>query len=894
MIAIIRCGGAAILAATIAISCAGHVRAKTPPAVSQVEGSRQVIDLSKGWRFQFGETGEAPAQPGFDDSGWTAVSVPHTWNRVGSYGDVRAKDTDNRQGFGWYRLTFRAPLLNGGKRAYLDFGAVSKVADVWVNGVHMGQHRGAFARFRYDVTGVLKPGQPNLVVVRADNAKPVAGSATGETIPLAGDFFVFGGIYRPASLVISGQVGIDLLDYGGPGVYAHASAVSADRADVKVLVRLRDFAGARHVALTTTIRDATGKAVAHTTRSVVLPTGASEAQQQLTVTKPHLWNGTADPYLYSLTAQVFDHGRLVDRVTQPLGLRTVHIDPNDGFVLNGRSLKLHGVSRHQDRPGEGWALTPADAAQDMALIREIGANTIRMAHYQHAEEWVDQADKAGMAVWAEVPYVTTPSLVGGQGSPELWANAEQQLKEMIRQQQNHPSIVLWSVGNEVDAARGFGIGGKEPATPLALLKHLNAVAHAEDPSRATTFADCCEELGMVKTAGEALAGTADVIGYNRYYGWYYPQPLNAGADLAAQMDHFHTKHPALPISISEYGGGGAITQHSDNIATGYLNFTGRPQPEEFESFVHEQNWPTIAARKFIFASWVWNMFDFASDLREEGDSFDLNTKGLVTYDRKVKKDAFYYYRAQWSDQPVLWLTGKRYVDRAYPVMDVKAYSNADKATLRVNGVALGEVACPGGICVWPRIALAPGANRATVTASIAGKPVSDETVWNGPDPAQGIRLDAGALAGRVLSRPDGATRRFGSDNFVHGGTAMALNLGGFGGRRPTTRKVDAPDPALYEFWREGEAFGYAIPVPNGAWTVTIHTFDAHPAAPPALLRATANGQVAINALDVRQAAGGGFKGLSRSFPVTVSDGVLRLDFAGTGGKAAIAAIEITK
>jgi beta-galactosidase len=349
------------------------------------------------------------------------------------------------------------------------------------------------------------------------------------------------------------------------------------------------------------------------------------------------------------------------------------------------------------------------------------------------------------------------------------------------------------------------------------------------------------------------------------------------------------------MSISEYGAGGAITQHSDNVTAGYLNFTGRPQPEEFESFVHEQNWPAIRDRKFVFASWVWNMFDFASDLRDEGDSVDLNTKGLVTFDRKTRKDAFYFYKAQWSDQPVLQLTGKRYVDRAYPTMEVRAYSNAAKATLTLNGQTIGEVACPDTVCVWPNVALRPGPNAVVATATALGHTISDTAIWNGPDPRQGIRIKAGDLAGVVVAGPNGAERRFGSDNFVTGGQPAVLNMGGFGGRRlMAVRSVSAPDPQLYEFWREGEAFSYAIPVPNGAWTVTIHTFEPRAAAPDTLMTVKANGAVALPPLNVKQAAGGALKGLSRSFPVRVTNGVLRLDFSGAGGKAVVAAIEVSR
>ncbi|MEO6716117.1 MAG: glycoside hydrolase family 2 TIM barrel-domain containing protein [Novosphingobium sp.] len=879
--------GLALLLASISATAVPTLAiGQIAPAVSAAP--RHATDISEGWRFRFGEQPDAVTTAGFDDGGWQQVSIPHSWNRLGEYALKRSAEADKVQGIGWYRLHLDAPLAVSGQRQYLDFAAVGSIADVWVNGVHVGVHRGAFSRFRFDVTAQWKPGAANVIVVRADNSKPAVGSSTEDVIPLSGDFFVHGGIYRGVTLITANEAGLDLLDYGGPGIYARATNVSVEKADIAVLARLRNQGSAsRPLEIVTTLRDAQGGQVAQSHQRLALKFGTAETTASLPLAAPHLWNGRSDPYHYSVTVDVTERGRIIDSVTQPLGIRSFRFDANEGFILNGKYLQLHGVSRHQDREGKGWALTPADQAEDMALIAEMGANTVRMAHYQHADEWVAAADKAGMVAWAEVPYVTTPSLRGGQGSPELWANAEQQLRELIRQDYNHPSVMMWSIGNEVDSAKGFGIKG-EPPKPLALLQHLQQVAKQEDSIRPTTFADCCEELGMMETAGEELSGTADLIGYNRYYGWYYPKPLEARAQLGAQMDHFHAKHPALPISISEYGAGGAVSQHSDNVRAGFLNFSGRPQPEEFESFVHEETWPAIGARKYIFASWVWNMFDFASDLREEGDSVDLNTKGLVTDDRKTKKDAFYYYQAQWSDAPMIHLAYKRYAQRAYPVMEVKAYSNAPRAQLSWNGQALGEVTCGDGVCRWPNVMLRPGANRAVVTAQNGA---SDNAIWTGPDSARGIFVEAGDLAGHVV-----AGKRFGSDNFVTGGTPMVLNMGGFGGRRlGPPRSVASPNPELYDFWREGDNFSYLLPVPNGKWKVTIHTFEPRPAAPESLtMSVKANGAVALAPFNVKQAAGGALMGLSRSFPARVKDGMLRLDFAGNGGKAVVAAIEVAR
>ena len=966
------------LISLFALVLSGPVAAQSP---------RTITELSSGWAFRYGDAPDAVTTAAFDDSAWEQVSVPHTWNRVGEYALTRSPATNNKQGIGWYRLNYDAKPMAKGRRLYIDFAAVGNIADVWINGAHVGQHKGAFTRFRFDVTPQWKPGAKNLIVVRADNSKPAVGSTTEHVIPLAGDFFIHGGMYRGVQLIEANDVGIDLLDFGGPGVYVRTTdpgkmsgILRTATVEIATVIR-RAYKSPKSQRIRIDLRDPSGKiVVANLSARIVQhpqvpgeirpapvcgyyeggmhlyrvcgkpervePTSwTSTAVATIELLDPKRWDGTDDPSLYLATINVYQGRRLIDSVTQSFGIRDFKFDPDTGLTLNGKPLKVKGVSRHQDRLGRGWALSAKDHAEDMAIMKEMGVNSVRHAHYPHADEWVEEADKAGMIVWAEVPYVTTHSLSGGEGSAEIFANAETQTRELIRQQYNHPSIAMWSVGNEVDAGRLFGVS-KEPAPALKLLQHIAKIAREEDPSRPTIFADCCEDVrspvagleGQVQ--GEQLAGAADMIGYNRYYGWYYPQPLKAAEQLAAQMDKFHIKHPTLPISISEYGAGGAFSQHSDNVMSGFINAVGRPQPEEYLSWLHEQSWPVIRDRPYIFGSWVWNMFDFSSDLRNEGDSVDINTKGLVSFDRKVKKDAFYYYQAQWSDTPVVHITGKRYRDRAYAHMDIRAYSNADKLRLMIDGKDLGQVECIDRICIWPNVALKPGANQVAVRGNVNTAEIGDSVIWNGPDPAKdGIRLDAGDIAGRILDRHcepfdclAGAqdklrlcrseaiqsptpisldcraslamtkrgglsnTRRFGSDTFVTGGTPKVLNQGGLGGKRSGALKtVTAPDPALYDYWREGEAFSYAIPVPDGKWTVTVHSFDPYPDKSPAgSMTIEANGKIAVPAFTSRTAAGGALKGIAKSFPVTVRDGMLILDFAAAGGKAVVAAIEVTK
>lgn len=858
-------------------------------SLGEARAERRAMDLASNWRFQYGVSAAAPQAPNFDDSAWAEVAMPHTWNRLGEYRLERSPATNNARGVGWYRLRFNAPAQRANQRSYLEFDGVGAIAQVWLNGARVGEHRGAFSRFRFDVTEYLRPGE-NLLAVSADNSAPRPGSSTEHVIPLAGDFFVYGGIYRGVRLISVDDAHIDLQDYGGPGVYALARDVSASSASVDVLTRLRNSGDeGRNLTLVTTVRDARRRVAAHTETSIALSARAArEARQTLSVSSPHLWNGRAGPYLYSVTVQVRDGAQVVDSVTQPLGIRSFRIDANDGFFLNGAHVQLVGASRHQDREGRGWALTRRDHAEDMAIMLEMGANTVRHAHYQHAQEWADEADRAGMVVWAEAPFVTASSFDGSPPSRALVDNARQQTIELIRQNYNHPSIFMWSVGNEVDAAPLF-LRTNAPSRSLGLLRELHALARAEDPSRPTVFADCCEDVtsyGVIND--EVLAGATDLIGYNRYYGWYYGHP----DALGGEMDRFHAKHPEIPISISEYGAGGALSQHSDNPEGGAVNAVGRPHPEEYQSWYHERSWLQLRDRRYVFASWIWNMFDFASDMRAEGEAIDLNDKGLVSFDRRTRKDAFYFYQANWSREPMLHLTGRRYVNRVYPVLDVRAYSNADSATLTVNGRDLGQTQCQDRICVWPNVVLRPGENRVRARARFGRRIVGDEVRWIAPDPNDGLRIDAGDLAGRETA--DG---RFGSDNFFTGGAPVLLNNLMLS-RRPgyVARAVEGEgEHGLFEAYREGE-FTYNLPLPDGAWRVRVLTYEPDAAAAATrTFNVLANGQPMLSNINPAREAGAVLRTLDREFTATAANGEgLRLQFQPVGGPAIVAAIVVSR
>ena len=835
--------------------------ASAPQHIGSRPPTRVTTPLDQGWRFHDGPEPIDAASPGFDDSSWERVNLPHSWNALGEYALHRSDKTRNRQGEGWYRLTLDGGALPPLSRHFLQFDGVGNVADVWVNGTHVARHAGAFSRFRVDISKDLRRQGPNFVAVRADNSRPAPGSSTQDVIPLQGDFFIHGGLYRPVSLVSVGSAHIDLLDHGGPGVYVRTEAIGGGKATIAVATRL-DRDRRAGLKLRTTILDAGGSAVATGEASAT----SDLVDQEFAIPHPHLWDGRKDPYLYSVTVELIDRDRVVDLVRQQFGVRSFRFDPNGGFFLNGRHLALHGVSRHQDYLGRGWALDHADHQRDMAIIEELGANTIRMAHYQHAEDWYDLADTAGMIAWAEIPFVNKLSFGDAPATPALNANAREQLIELIRQNYNHPSVVTWSIGNETNIDIAFGRLGPK-ADPRPLLDQLRAVAHAEDPDRPTVIADCCED---VRTADlPALAGHSELIGYNRYFGWYYGKT----ADLGSHLDRLHAKHPDIPISVSEYGAGAALSQHSDNPEGGPISAGGRPHPEEFQGWFHEQSWPQLMSRPYLFATWVWNMFDFSSAVRNEGDATDINDKGLVTFDRKVRKDAFYYYQAQWRDDvPVLHIVGRRYVDRAYPVVDVRIYSNLDQVTVYLNGQPAGIAKCAERVCVLRQLHLKPGSNRVEAKGTLGTLPASDGVEWNAPDAGEGLAIKAGDLSG--FRQADG--RLVGSDNWFDGGIAKSVSA-----QEAKSISGDG-DPRFRSSVRTG-AFSYSIPLPSGCWRVSL-LFLALEGSQQTRFNVKAQGRTVLRVSSLVPD-----RVIAHSFDVDVDGDILNLSFGPSASLAAIAA-----
>jgi beta-galactosidase len=660
-------------------------------AAAPAPNPRAEQSLVSGWKFHLGEADGAEAEA-FDDSGWTTVELPHTWNAV----DGQDGGNNYFRGTGWYRVRFKAQAAWADHQVYLQFDGVNRRADVYLNGHLLGTHTGGFARFRFDATPDVRPGAENVIAVRVNNE----GNAVAPTVA---DFTFFGGIYRGVSLLVTDRLQIETLDYASPGVYLKQVRVSPERADLSVTVKLSNHERqAADLRVRTLVADAKGATVKDAESSSKLDAGGKgQVVQRFTLERPRLWDGLRDPYLYRVYVEVYEHNALRDRVEQPLGLRFFAVDPNEGFFLNGRYLSLHGVCRHQDRLDKGWAISAADEREDFALIREMGANAIRVAHYQQSQLWYTLADEQGVVIWAEIPFVGDAI-----DTPAFFDNAKGQLRELIRQNYNHPSIMFWGVGNET----------RQPAAD-SLLSQLAVEVRLEDPTRPSTYASdhADEDTKNLHT---------DLLAFNRYFGWY----SRSTADFAAWVDGAHEQFPRASIGISEYGAGASVRQHELNPAR--PDPGGHWHPEEYQAAFHEAYWNAIRARRFLWATFVWNMFDFAADQRDEGDTPGRNDKGLVTYDRKTRKDAFFWYKANWSEQPVLYITSRRFNERAQPTTPVKIYSNADTVEMFVNGISQGKRTGEGHIFRWASVTLKPGANTVEARAARNGQKLEDRCVWN--------------------------------------------------------------------------------------------------------------------------------------------------------------------
>jgi len=598
---------------------------------------RNIVSLNRKWAFVMGQQDVPAAMP----APAYFVNVPHSWNAI----DGQDGAGDYYRGLCWYVKTLNYEDLPEGEKLFIEIQGANSSADLYVGGKHVAHHDGGYSTWRADVTDVISRTGDTLICIGVDN------SANDHVYPQMADFTFYGGLYRDVNLIGVPESHFDLEHFGGPGI-AVTPVVDGKNANVETAVWVKNAKEGQ------TLR-----------YRVNLPCGCLVSKNEVPVSQTtmntviedvHLWHGRKDPYLYTATVELIEDGKVLDTVKTRFGCRSYQIDPERGFILNGEEYPLRGVSRHQDRWGVGNALTHEHHKEDMELIYEVGATTIRLAHYQHDQYFYDLCDEYGMVIWAEIPYISQ-HLPGGR------ENTISQMKELIIQNYNHPSIVVWGLSNEITM--------KGETDPDLLDNHrvLNDLCHEMDKTRLTTMAI----VSMCPMDAEYIS-IPDTVSWNHYFGWY-------GGDTSMNgpwFDKFHAMYPNLPVGCSEYGCE-ALNWHTSKPTQG--DYT-----EEYQAYYHEELIRQLFTRKYMWATHVWNMFDFGADNRAEGGENGQNHKGLVTFDRKYKKDSFYAYKAWLSDDPFVHLCGKRYVDRVEDVTKVTVYSNQPEVELFANGESLGK------------------------------------------------------------------------------------------------------------------------------------------------------------------------------------------------------------
>jgi len=666
------------------------------PAFAQ----RLTLPLGSDWKFIRQDV--ALAAP---TAGWENVTLPHTWNaqdgQLGKVGNPGVKDGYYR-GVGWYARALDIPADWKNRRVFIRFQAASLVAKAYLNGQLLGEHRGGFTAFCYELTPWLHFGATNELRVQVDN------SQNEDVPPISGDFNVNGGIYRPVDLMVTAPVCITPLDFASPGVYLTTKSLDATNAVVEIRSLISNGGDApANVTVETEIADAAGNSVGKTSAGQIIDGRATKAVATvLNVPTPHLWNGRKDPYLYTATVRVIREQKLVDEISQPLGLRTLAISQDKGFLLNGNPYPIHGVNRHQDFRDKGWALSPADHERDAQIILDLGATAIRLAHYPQSEYFHDLCDRNGLLLWNEIPLVNS---IGISGTPEFGANAERQLREMILQRYNHPAAAFWGLFNELDTNKS--------AAPDVLLAHLKRVIQELDSSRI--------DVAASDHSPRSYNAIPTAICFNIYPGWY---GNGKPGDMAGIIED-RSQAVGKRIAISEYGGGANPAQHQEG-APQKVNPKGQFHPEEWQGYLHEREWRLMKDNPHLWGSFIWVMFDMPSASRNEGGQPGLNDKGLVTQDRKTKKDAYFFYKANWNPQPMVYVASRRATPRKLAATEVKAYSNCSEVELFVNGHSLGTMK-PDEVKIarWPDVVLQPGTNHIEAVGFSQNEKLTDACEW---------------------------------------------------------------------------------------------------------------------------------------------------------------------
>ncbi|MGM0377719.1 MAG: glycoside hydrolase family 2 protein [Bacteroidota bacterium] len=651
-----------------------------------VHGS-DVINLNNNWRYT----------PGYEvqKNVYDEISLPHTWNTR----DALGGNIDYYRGMGNYERDLFVPDSLENNRLFLKFHGVNTVANVFINGKHIGEHRGGYTAFTFEITDHVTVGEKNEIQVRVTNALQL------DVMPLVGDFNMYGGIYRDVDLLIKNQTCISPLHYGSSGIYLTQKEVSEENAEVEASIMLSGEPG-KNVDVELNILRDQDKILTTSKSTKINQNGKGNIKIPFSIENPRLWNGRKDPFMYDVDIELTHNKQLLDSGKSKLGLRYFHIDPDKGFSLNGEYIPLKGVTRHQDRPEIGNALSFMHHEEDVALMKEVGANAVRLSHYPQAEYMYELLDEAGMIVWSEIPFVGPGGYrdKGFVDQESFKENGRQQLKEMIYQQYNHPSICLWGLFNELK---------EDGDNPVEYVRELNALTKEIDPSRITTAAS--------NRSGE-LNKITDIISWNLYFGWYGGMP----EDVGNWADETHKKFPETPIGISEYGAGASIYHQQEELKKPDANSYWHP--ENWQTHFHEQHWIAIDKRPFLWGTFIWNLFDFGAAHRTEGEVPGKNDKGIITFDRSTKKDAFFFYKANWNPEaPMVHIAQKRLKERSSKPQTIKVYSNQEKVELFVNGKSLGEKEGDNyERFIWEDIDLKKGKNQIKVQTN---SKLTDEAIF---------------------------------------------------------------------------------------------------------------------------------------------------------------------
>jgi len=583
---------------------------------------RIVQNINKQWTFI---KENVPYEKALSAKG-DPIDLPHTWNGR----DGQSGGNNYYRNTCWYIRKIARKEISPDSHVYLEFKGANSSVTVHFNGECLGKHEGGYSTFRFEITDLIA--DENTIAVAVDNSK------NDRVYPQTADFTFYGGIYRDVNIISLSENHFSLSDAGSSGLYITPSV----RGKTGHLSYRAEVKGSGILKATLFDRDGQIR-------------GESSGEQPMEIENVHLWNGIKDPYLYSLTVQLLNDDEVVDQLEKKIGFRTFRVDPDRGFFLNGEKYPLRGVSRHQDRRDIGNALLKEHHDEDIEIIREVGANTIRLAHYQHNDYFYDLCDEYGFIVWAEIPYISRHMK---KGNP----NARQQMEELIKQQYNHASIYCWGISNEITM---YPSGNDR----LRFHREMQDFCHSLDSSRPTAIAGY-----VMKQNSNRLNRITDLVSYNLYYGWYFPFTRLS----ALKLDLFHRKYPETPVGLAEYGAEGMPDLHSSKPRRG-------DNTEEYQAIYHEKMIKIIEERDYLWGTHLWNMFDFAADARDQGGEPGMNHKGLVTFDRKIKKDSFFLYKAYWSEEPFIHICGKRFEKREGKRTRIKVYSNQGKVDLYLNG-----------------------------------------------------------------------------------------------------------------------------------------------------------------------------------------------------------------